>query len=271
MLNVSVKADTSGVEKRLMELAREQIPFATAYALTQTMKAAQREVQKEMPRVFDRPNRFTINSVYVKPATKTRQQAEVKIQDVAKDSSTRPVQWLDAEVHGGTRKLKGLEVLLQARRVMPNGWYIVPTSNAPLDAFGNVGAATITKIISQLQVNNAYNLGKNETQKAKDRRNSSKYRGRKVLARYFAVMPGQGGKTGHLPPGIWERVNAGAFMGPLQNAHGSIRPIFLYVQKKPRYRKRLDFYGIVNRTVSAQLQYQFRRAIIEARRTAKPS
>lgn len=270
MFSVKVTADTSSAQKMLNGLARDQIPAATMAALTWTAKAAQLEVQREMPRVFDRPNRFTINSVYVRPATKKRLQAEVKIQDVAKDSSTRPVQWLEAEVRAGARKHKGLEVLLQARRVMPNGWYIVPTSNAPLDAFGNVGAGTINKIISQLQVNSAYNLGKNERQKDKDRRNSSKYRGRKALSRYFAVMPGQGGKTGHLPPGIWERVNAGAFMGPLQNAHGSIRPIFLYVPKAPRYRKRLDFHRIVERTVSAQLAYQFKRGMLWAQRTAKP-
>lgn len=269
MITVQAKADLKEINALLAGLASDQVPFATAYALTQTAKAAQGEVQREIARVFDRPTRFTIGSVYVKPATKRNLVAQVKIQDTVRDSSTRPVQWLYAEVEGGNRKLKGLEVLLQAKGAMPKGWFAVPTSNAPLDAYGNVPAGRINQILSQLQARNAYNVDRNESAAQKLKRNSTRYRGRRVLSRYFAVVPGQGGKTGHLPPGVWERVNAGSFVGPLQAAHGSIRPIFLYVPSAPRYRSRLAFSRIVHDTVSTQLRFQFRRGILLARRTAK--
>jgi hypothetical protein len=262
VINVSIKADFSNVEKMLNNLQREQIPFATAYALTQTAKAAQREVQREIGRVFDRPTRYTENSVYVKPATKRKLVAEVKIQDVAKDSANKPVQWLIAEITGGARKLKGMEVLLQAKGQMPKGWYAVPTSFAPLDQYGNVSGGQINKILSQLQARNEYNLDKNETAKAKKARNSLKFRGKSRPSRYFAVVPGNR-RTAHMQPGIWERVSFGF--------GSSVRPIFLYVQKAPRYRKRLDFERIVRTTADMQMPTQFKRGIALAMRTARPS
>lgn len=275
MITVNLTADLTRVQQMLTSLQQDQIPFATAYALTETAKAAQKEVTKEMGRVFDRPTKFTLNSTWIKAAKKkdfgtANFYAEVKIQDTVKDSSTKPVQWLAAEIRGGPRKLKGVEVLLRAKGLLPSGMYMVPTKFAPLDGYGNVSGGQINMILSQLQARNEYNLDKNETAKAKKQRNSQRYRGKRVLTRYFAVVPGQA-RTAHLAPGIWERINAGNFVGPLQRANGSIRPIFLYVPQAPSYSKRLDFDRIVMQTAYSQIAMQFKKALIVAMRTAGKS
>lgn len=266
-MQISIRVDTKQAEAMLKGLQRDQIPAATMYALTQTAKAAQREVHREMSRVFDRPTRYTLGSVWVKPAKKTNLVAEVKIQDTARDSSTRPVQWLIAEIEGGARRRKGFEVLLQGKGVMPSGWYAIPTRAVKLDAYGNVSAGTINQILSQLQARNDYNLDRNESAAQRKRRNSVRYRGRKALSRYFSVMPGGPPRTAHLHPGIWERINAGAFVGPMQG--GNIRPVFLFVQSPPKYRRRLRFDRIVRDTVDAQLGLQFKRGLAWAMRTAR--
>ncbi len=267
-MQISVESNIGAAVAMLKDLDKRQVPFATAYALTQTAKAAQKEVQREIARVFDRPTRFTSGAVWVKPATKSRLYAVVNIQDVVRGSDNRPVDWLDAEIRGGPRRMKGFERLLQAKGAMPKGWFAVPTKAIKLDAYGNVSAGTINQILSQLQARNEFNTDKNEKRTTAQRRNSKAYRGRKVLSRFFAVMPGQA-RSAHLTPGIWERVNAGRFVGPLQSAHGSIRPVFIYVARAPRYKQRLKFYKIVTDTVEAQVRLQFRRGMALAARTAR--
>ena len=57
--------------RRVIARMRSEHPFALAYALTKTaqdIKAAEIDVMKN---VFDRPTRFTLNVLFLKPATKT--------------------------------------------------------------------------------------------------------------------------------------------------------------------------------------------------------
>jgi len=242
----------------LTHLQREQIPFATAYALTQTAKKAQAEVEREVPRVFDRPTPFTQKPVRTKPATKRNLTAEVLIKDYAAKGNAA-VKWLIAEIKGGPRRPKGFELLLQRAGVMPAGWYAVPTKYAPLDQYGNVPGSRINAILSQLQASR--DPGTRESAEQKGKRNSVKYRGRSRPARYFVSYPGGNAKTQHLAPGIWERIGFGF--------GSAVRPVFIYTQKRPSYRKRLDFDRIVRSTVQAQLGLQFKRGFLLASRTAR--
>lgn len=262
-MELTVKIDLKGVNRMLDGLAKDQVPFATAYALTQTAKAAQAEVEREIPRVFDRPTPFTQKPVYTRPATKSRLTAEVKIKDTATKGNPA-VRWLLAEIKGGPRSRKGFENLLQHANgrvpggVMPVGWYAAPTRYAPKDAYGNVPGSAINRILSQMQASR--DPGTRETAKARKSRNSIRSRAKSRPARYFASMPGSA-RTAHLAPGLYERIGFGF--------GSSIRPIFLYTQTAPRYRQRLRFYDIVNRTVVAQLGLQFKRGVALAKRTAR--
>src|SRR6185295_5301988 len=153
--------------------------------------------------------------LYVKPATKQVQVAVVKVKDEAFKGNPA-VRYLFPEITGGTRNLKGFEKLLQRAGVMPSGWYAIPTSAAPFDAYGNVPGSVVMRILSQLQA--ARDSLTNESASLKAKRNRTKRN-----ARYFAVNPAT--ERGKLKPGIYER---------LGSAWGSgIRPIFLYTQKPP--------------------------------------
>jgi hypothetical protein len=69
-------------------------------------------------------------------------------------------------------------------------------------------------------------------------------------------------RTKHLKPGIYERVTFGF--------GGAIRPVFLFTDSAPRYRKRLPFYETINRTVSDRLAPNFERGFAVAQATQRP-
>lgn len=255
MLEYRVTGDVKAITDHLSRLARDQIPFATAKALTMTAKAVQREIDAEIGRVFDRPTPFTRRATFVRTATKQRQFAEVKLKDEAAKGNPA-VKFLRAQVEGGPRTPKGFEKLLMRAGVMPAGWYAVPTKAAPLDAYGNLAGGLITRILSQLRASR--DAQANETPRSRKRKGK-----RPTMGRYFAVMPGRA-RTKHLKPGIYERFGNG--FQSLQK--GRIVPILIYTQKAPRYRRRLDFYRIADQVARQQFPMQFARAAREAIATA---
>lgn len=260
-MKLDVRLDLKAVEQAMDNLAKEQIPFATAYALTQVAKASQKAVEEAMPRHLDRPTPFTLRATFTRPATKKRLFAEVQIKDGkataagSRDSSGKPIKQLGHQVEGGTRPRKPFENLLQARGLMPQGWYAVPGKDIPLNQYGNVPSGIINRVLSQLQAHSVYQMDRNESAKSKARQFKSKT---KRLQRYFVVMPGSHPR---LIPGIWERTSFGF--------GASIRPLFIYVQRPPTYQKRLPFSQIVARTVSAQLASKFHEGFELARSTAR--
>ena len=254
-----------------MNLAKKQIPAATMYALTKTAKDAQAAVEKELPKVFDRPTPYTLRAIRTSPATKRKLVAEVLIKDgktsagVSRDKSGKPVKSLFHHVEGVARARKPFENLLQARGLMPQGWYAIPGKAIPRDQYGNVPSGIINRVLSQLQAHSVYHMDRNESAKSKARQMSAK---RKVFQRYFVIMPGTllGAR---LHPGIWERTYVGAkLVGPTQRGHGSIRPLFIYV-RQATYTKRLPFDAIVERTVAKRFRANFDEGAQWARDTAR--
>jgi hypothetical protein len=260
-MRLDVSVDLKGFEAAMGALVKEQIPFATAYALTQTSKLAQKAVEEAMPRYLDRPTPFTRRAVFTRPATKRRLLAEVQIKDGkataagSRDSSGKPIKQLGHQVEGGTRPLKPFERLLQTRGLMPRGWYAVPGKDVPLNQYGNVPSGIINRVLSQLQAHSVMYLDRNESAASKGRQSRSKT---KRLQRYFVIMPGA---QPRLIPGIWERTSFGF--------GAAIRPLFIYVQSPPTYAKRLPFNDIVRRTVEKELQGMFRKGAELAARTAR--
>ncbi|MFO0467642.1 MAG: hypothetical protein ACK5ZS_01645, partial [bacterium] len=80
-MRYDVRADLKDALKMLEGLQKDQIPFATAYALTQTAKAAQKDVEGVIRQVFNSPTPYTQRAVFVRTATKQRLIAEVKLKD----------------------------------------------------------------------------------------------------------------------------------------------------------------------------------------------
>ena len=96
MISINVTADVRRATKALDEVARKQLPFATAKALTELAKLGQGAARDEMQKVFGHLVGFTRQGVGVEAARKASLQSRVFIKPLQ-------AQYLGLEVQGGTR------------------------------------------------------------------------------------------------------------------------------------------------------------------------
>lgn len=263
MMVYDVRGDISQVTSHLSGLARDQIPFATALALTKTAQFIDRHEVAEMTRVFDQPTKFTLQSTRVIPATKQRLWASVAI----KDESTKavaPIKWLAPQIHGGTRPLKRFEQRLKSAGVLPPGHFAVPASGADFDVHGNMSRGEIVRMLSDLQSH--WDPLQNTTERSRQRRRRSRT---KRPTFYFSTWPVTK-RTAHLRPGIYKRVGAvaGLASGITTGFRTPIKPVLIFVPRV-RYRKRFRFYEIADQTGRMRFPIEFALAAREAIRTAR--
>lgn len=241
MISVTLK----GAKQVADALAKyeKQVPFATALALTRTAQIAKTELEKEMRSVFDRPTRWTLNSLRLFPAKKDKLEARVWMKNEA-DKSVPATRWLNPEIEGGPRQDKRSESRLRRKGILPSGKYIVPGKGAKLDSYGNMTKGAITKALSGLSAFNDAGYSANAT-------GSKRSRAKGNAKRYFVM------KRGSMPIGIAERTSR-------NRMH-----ILLAFTRKPTYSKRLDFYGIGDKVVNRHLKAEFEKAMTKAMRTAR--
>jgi hypothetical protein len=253
-MQLDVRADMSEALGLLALLRRDQIPFATAYALTKTAEAAKADVEREITRAFDAPTPYTQKAVFIRPAQKNRLFAQVKLKDES-FKGTPAVRYLIHHIEGTKRQHKGFERQLIQNGLMPSNMFAIATKNAPLDQYGNVPRGMINRILSQLQAQRDTLV--NETAESKRRYLA---RRNKRNERYFIAYPGRA-RTAHLTPGIYERVQFGF--------GNSIRPVFIFTDTAPKYSKRFRFYETINRSVDANLIRKFEEGFRIADRTKR--
>lgn len=233
MISISVQTNTAEVI-RALTAKRNQIPFATALALTRTAQAVKEAEIREMVDVFDRPTPYTLNALFVRPATKQNLTAYVWLKDSRASSGGTPDKYLNPQIHGGFRREKGFEAALQRVGALPPGWVVVPGAACRLDAFGNISRGLIVQILSYFRTFDVAGYSANITAegKAKLARGTKRAQG----FAYFVGRPGDG----KLPLGIWQRFHF---------AHGSaIKPIFIFVDGA-RYHATFDFNYVGEMTV----------------------
>lgn len=242
MIEVTFK----GLRERLQaldRLEREQLPFAAALALTATAQDVKKALVDEMASVFDRPTRFTLNSLFVDPATKASMKARVWMKDRTPDSGGRAAtEWLAPQIYSGGRDQKGSEKGLNAKGVLPNGQYIMPAKGLKLDAHGNISRGTMNKIVSGLGA-----------QRDKYANSTTSRRSAGNLKRYFVM------KKGNRPIGIAERTGKGK---------AGMRMVVAFASR-PQYSKRFDFFEVANRVAEDRLPIQFELALARALATAR--
>ncbi|MDP2244027.1 hypothetical protein [Pseudomonas sp.] len=234
-----IRIEVKGLQARLAEitdLERNQLPYATALALTETAKQVKERLEGEMRSVFDRPTSWTLNSLRLFPATKQKLVARVWMKNEA-DKAAPATRWLTPQVYGGPRDDKRSEKLLRAKGILPDGKYIVPGRDAKLDGFGNIGRGQIQKILSGL--GSQFDRYSNST----DSRRSIGNRNR------FFVM-----RKGREAIGIGERAGRGK---------GKVKLVLAFVGR-PGYRKEFDFFAIADQVAEDQLPIQFELALARA-------
>lgn len=233
MIGVNVSSDIKNVIKRLNDLEKKQVPFATALALTNVGKQIKQEERNEMERVFDRPTAYTLNSLYLKKATKRDLTVRVLLKDRVNRGNAANT-YLNPQIYTGQRRLKGFEKLLQARGVLPEGYYAVPAKRTKLDRHGNIATRMLTQIIKA----------------TKPRSESST--GRRTQLRFIVLdeKPGQAG-------GIFA-----------MTADQRLYPVLIFV-KRAQYGQRLDFYKVAENVYRKNIIKEFEGALIHALRTAR--
>ena len=249
-MDLKISVNTQALKRRLGDIVERQLPFASARALTQTAKQAQGAVRTAMTEVFDRPTAYTLNSTFVRPATKTKLAARVWLKDEAV-KAVAPAKYLLPQVEGGGRRQKRSEVALANAGILPPGWYLVPGKSVRLDGAGNVPRSIILQIISDLRASPDVGFRSNRLTKREARERGKRFR----ESRFFVVKPGSKAQ-----PGIYRKIDS-AFGRAAQ-------PVFIFTAQ-PQYTRRLDFYGVVERVARANLEENFAASLADALRTAR--
>ncbi len=217
------QADLSDLNKLralMTDVERRQLPWITALSLTRTAKAVQADLRSEMQSRFDRPTRWTLNGLYIKPATIKSPTAMVCFKDkLAMSGSGRPASvYLQPQASGGGRSLKAFEKALAFTNRLPSGAHYAPGAAAKLDAHGNITGGQITKILSALRV----------SRDASQNRGAGKGRGKRRNEQYVALGNGYGGYAGPLKPGVYLRDGR------------DLKPILMAI-RAPQYKVRFPF------------------------------
>jgi hypothetical protein len=270
---LTVKVDTSGLARLQAELAGKgkQVKFATSRALNAAAYKAKVETEKEIARVFDRPTPWVSKSVrYTKSnvASASRGRAEklfatIDFEAWGNKQGVTASQVLNAEIHGGARRLKRFEVALNRIGVLPDGMAAVPGKRVKLDQYGNVPASLIVQVLSYFQAFGE-RYGANSTVKTRAKR----WKGTKKTGgfEFFSLAQPQG----KLLPGIYMRKNYSAgdrgAVGHLQR--DAAFPIFIFVPI-PKYKRRFDFYGKIERVAVDEFDRTFPGFLDDAMRTAR--
>lgn len=257
-MKININVNTAEFQ-RAMGVAESQVKYAASRAINKVAKQGQQAVQAEMRKVFDRPTEWVINSLRLKPATKAKLEAEVAFKDRNSVESSRTM--VEPHVVGGSRRFKAMEARLRGIGMLPAGWFVVPGSAAKVDANGNMSRGQITQVLNVLgsYTEAGFNKANINTVRrlAKGGLKSSQYG---QFGFTYWVNPMAGKRTKHLPPGVYQRVQTGF--------GSSLKPVMVFVNATS-YKKRLDFYSIVQRTAEANLSTEFTNAFNEAMRTAR--
>lgn len=257
MITFSVKSDLEEVVSKWARIAGDQMPYATAVALTRTAKAAKDEIERQLPSLIDRPTPYTMRGFRLYPATKTKLLAEVDFR-AAFGSGTSARDYLSPLVYGGERKLKAFERSLSRTGLLPQGYAAMPGNAAKTDAYGNMSRGQIVQILSYFKAFSEQGYRANITDKRKQSMAQGNKRTGTRGVSYFIGRPG----GDRMPLGVWQKTSFGA-------AGSAIKPIIIFVSK-PTYRQQLDVPGIAKRVINERFALELRRSVAEAKRTAIP-
>jgi len=128
VIKLEVKSNVKETIDRLKYLAKDQLPFASAKAITKTAQLVKKELEAELPRVFKNPTPWTLRSLFLTPAKKNKLSARVWLKDDG-SKGTPASKYLAPEIFSGARVLKRFERSLAAKGLMPpGGFYAVPVA-----------------------------------------------------------------------------------------------------------------------------------------------
>lgn len=244
MIRISVKNDLDRMRTLLTDFERKQLPFASALALTRLAGRAREDLKSEMSSAFDRPTPFTMNSLALKPATKSNLEAKVGFKDWA-PKGVPAGRYLRAQIEGGPRTDKSSERKLRAAGVLPGGYFMMPARGARKNGYGNVSPGHVVKVLSAVGALSTAGSAGNR---------SGRGRGKRRNENYFVVQPGA--RNG-LPPGIYRRTPQGGHI------------LDFIFTKQPKYAPRFRFGPVAQDSYQRNAPGEFAKALRDAFRMAR--
>ena len=240
----TVKIDSARAINGLKEF-RAMVPYVAANTLTELGRATQERMPTVLQRRFDRPTPYTLRSVRVDFANKTKLRSVVGFPDSEEASGKSKNEFMRPGALGTTsRRQKRSEFMLSQKGWLPPGWITVPGSHAKralLDAHGNIPGSVYKQMVNSLQIKKGGKAVSKASQKRAARLG--------VANEFFAVAPGAntlGRNGGYLPAGVYRRTAKG------------LQQYLLFI-KRASYEKRVDM-----RQVGIETAQQKGQAIVQA-------
>jgi hypothetical protein len=263
MIAIDVDANLKPIIDQLKAVGSDRWPAILAKAANETGYYVLNKIKQQMPSFLDRPTNYTLNSMFVDKATPAKLETTVKW----KDSQRSAGRYLQPEVFGGDRKLKGFETALISAGFMPQGYRAVPSKYAPLDAFGNVSRGLYQKILGALKANPdavqrrhvdklvrggtmKFLKGVSKTAANFEKKQKSEQKAQaRARSKFVVILPNSGSS---LVPGIYQR----------SGGRGLDR-LFSYVSHT-QYKAQFPFYDIGAQAASSKFPSKLAEAIDQA-------
>lgn len=253
---MNLQIDATAIDRDLVQPllgSPQRLRNAAAVALTRTALAVRGAERAEMIDVFDRPTAFTLNSLFVEPASGDQPVPEARVGIKDNVGGARPAwSWLRWQVRGGLRTNTGFERRLISVGAMRAGDRAVPGRYAKLDAFGNLSRGQIVQILSQLRIDSTVGSTRSLPRMSFNDRGIDRKAKLNTIRRAFARAGGQyiafpnGSGRGKLLPGLYlaDRFNK-----------QEILPVLIFVSKA-QYEARFDFNYVAQLAIQRELPRQ---------------
>ena len=128
MIQINITHELDQLKKKLNNIERQQIPFATKNALNDTANELKAAEVKQLDKDIDRPTPFTKRAFFIKGATKKRLVAVLGIKDIQ-------AKYLGIQIKGGTQT--------------PANKAILTPANIKLNKYGNLTKGRIKKLLDK--------------------------------------------------------------------------------------------------------------------------
>jgi len=255
-MQLSIKTNFPEVQRQLEALGKSAKGVARE-ALNRSALWAATDVGREMRKVFDRPVPFTLRSLRVFYASTRNLQATLWFRQRSHDADKL---WARPQIFGGNRDIKPMEERLQRAGILPRGWYVVPGAAAPLDGYGNISRGEVSRILNVLGTFREAGYNKANAKTTDRLRKGNVKKG--VYGFVYWVNPVGARKAKHLLPGIYRRVQTGF--------GSSLKPMMIFVNGA-RYKSRLAFYDVVQKSLDKHFPIEFDKAMRSVLQTGSAS
>lgn len=240
-MKLAIKSNADQMVKHFAAIKHKQLPFVTAVTLTQTVTKIVREERKEMRRVFSNPSRYVTGGVVAQTARKEDKPIRAAVTDAYFGAGVPAANILMPHIKGTHRKYKSHERRLARQGLLPAPMMTAPNREYSWPNRARATAGLYNRILTGLKSHNP----DQQRQGGSNRRKNKATQGW-----YIAKKAGRNVGVSYRPKG-----------GQRQKVLNFIAP--------PTYKKRFDYYGVIDRVVEKDLDKIFARNLRRAIATAK--